>query len=105
MNNEFTISVKNNQFIVESENACKNMNCVYYINYDTDYDYIHNYLEENGQIDVSIDDKLELIHITTINNNYIFEYYMFDGDFEDENMEEYELGYKIYEFFKYYFYD
>ena len=56
------------------------MNCVYYINYDTDYEYIYNYLIKYGRIEVSIDDKIELIHITTMNNNYIFEYYMFDGD-------------------------
>ena len=30
---------------------------------------------------------------------------MFDGDFENEDMEEYELGYKCYEFCKYYFND
>ena len=103
---DFTISIKDNQFIVESENTCKDMNCIYYINYDTDYEYIYNYIKNNGKIEISIDDKIELIHITTINNNYIFEYYMFDGDFESsDNMDEYELGYKCFEFYKYYFYD
>ena len=102
---DFTISIKNNQFIVETENTCKDMTCVYYINYDTEYEYIYDYIKNNGKIEISIDDKIELIHITTMNNNYIFEYYMFDGDFDSDNIDEYELGYKCFEFYKYYFYE
>ena len=102
---EFTISIKNKQLIVECENTCKDMTCVYYINYDYEYEYIYNYIKKNGSIEISINDKIELIHITTRDNNYIFEYYMFDGDFDNDEMEEYELGYKCFEFYKYYFND
>ena len=103
---EFTIFIKNKQFIVETENTYKYMNCIYYINYDTDYEYIYDYIKNNGKIEISVNNNNESIYITTVNNNYIFEYYMFDGDFESsDNIDEYELGYKCYEFYKYYFND
>ena len=103
---DFTIFIKNKQFIVETENTYKDMNSIYYINYDTDYEYIYDYVKNNGKIEISVNNNNESIYITTVNNNYIFEYYMFDGDFESsDNIDEYELGYKCYEFYKYYFND
>ena len=82
------------------------MNCVYYINYNTEYEYIYNYIKKNGILEISVNNDVESIYITTMNCNYVFENLMFDGDFESsEEIEEYELGYKCYEFYKYYFYD
>ena len=101
---DFTIFIKNKQFIVETENTYKDMNSIYYINYDTDYEYIYDYVKNNGKIEISVNNNNESIYISTVNNNYLFEYYMFDGDFESsDNIDEYELGFKCYEFYKYYF--
>ena len=103
---DFTIFIKNKQFIVETENIYKDMNSIYYINYDTDYEYIYDYVKNNGKIEISVNNNNESIYISTVNNNYLFEYYMFDGDFESsDNIDEYELGFKCYEFYKYYFND
>tara|TARA_Y100000589_G_C27126157_1_gene618620 strand:- start:650 stop:973 length:324 start_codon:yes stop_codon:yes gene_type:complete len=103
---DFTIFIKNKQFIVETENTYKDMNSIYYINYDTDYEYIYDYVKNNGKIEISVNNNNESIYISTVNNNYLFEYYMFDGDFESsDNIDEYELGFKCYEFYKYYFND
>lgn len=106
MCNEFNISIKDNQFIVESEDNTKNMKCVYYINYDSDYNYLYNYIKVNGYININVNNNLELINISTMVKNYSFEYYIFDGDFNSsEDVEEYYLGYNCLEFYKYYFYD
>lgn len=106
MSKEFTISIKSNNFCVETEDNIKNMKCVYYINYDSDYDYLFNYIKENGNVSIFINHNIEKIYVSTMMKDYSYEYYEFDGDFDSpEKIDEYDLGYNCLEFYKYYFYE
>lgn len=105
---QFNINIDNNtnNFIVEVENDYKCMKCKYYINYDTDYNYLLQYIKDNGSIDVNISLDLDNLTINTCENKYEFEDTMFDGDiYNSDDIEEYELGKNVYDFYCYYFYD
>ena len=90
-------------FLVEKEDINKNMLIRYHISYDTDYEYLFNFIKNNGNIEVSISDDFDKISIETNERTLYYEDYMFDGDFDESDCVDFNLGKNVYDFYCYYF--
>jgi len=108
------ISVKDNEFIVKSDDDNKDIKCIYYIKYDIVYEYMYTFIKENGDIDIWVDNSsLDYIGIEYNDKKYIFDDYMFKDNFDNDNeyikyiksTKEYNLGKDCFNFYLYYFHD